>query len=169
MTQKYFPIQSVFLRAFGSPVLCAAYNSASMPQTYPAPACSCVSLICQIFPMRCKTPCIVRFTSLVNNHWFHKYVDTVLMKFSSNLYDAGFWAHIVVQSVVCAASCKRWRDCLRHCFLLAKDFLCSAMPSCLEAGQRAKLNRTCHSAQSSLSTFFQESLKRFLPLKEMNI
>jgi hypothetical protein len=33
------------------------------------------------------------------------------------------------------------------------------MPSCLEAGQRAKLNRTCHSAQSSLLTFFQESLK----------
>ncbi|WP_293662069.1 hypothetical protein [uncultured Phascolarctobacterium sp.] len=57
------------------------------------------------------------------------------------------------------------------------DFLYSAMPSCPKAGQRAKLNRTCHSAQASLRSLlleescmiFQESLKQFLPLKEMNI
>ena len=78
------------------------------------------------------------------------------MKFSNNLYGAGFWAHIVVQSVVCAASCKCWRDCLRHCCLLAKDFICSTMPSCPEAGQRAKLNRTCHSAQASLRSLLLE-------------
>jgi hypothetical protein len=40
------------------------------------------------------------------------------------------------------------------------------MPSCPEAGQRAKLNRTCHSAQSSLLTFFQESLKKIKKLKK---
>ena len=48
---------------------------------------------------------------------------------------------------------------MRHCCLAGKDFLCMTMPSCPEAGQRAKLNRTCHRAQSSLLTFFQESLK----------
>jgi len=40
------------------------------------------------------------------------------------------------------------------------------MPSCPEAGQRAKLNRTCHSAQSSLLTFFQESLKKIKKIKK---
>ncbi|WP_455656483.1 hypothetical protein [Phascolarctobacterium sp.] len=75
--------------------------------------------------------------------------------------------------------------------MLAKDSICSTMPSCLEAGQRAKLNRTCHSAQASLRSllleescirknsnsnqkkaffiFFQKSLNKFLPQKEMNI
>ncbi|WP_455656250.1 hypothetical protein [Phascolarctobacterium sp.] len=38
----------------------------------------------------------------------------------------------------------------------AKDFLCRSMPSCLEAGQRAKLNRTCHSAQASLRSLLLE-------------
>ena len=45
---------------------------------------------------------------------------------------------------------------MRHCFLPAKDFLCSAMPSCPEAGQRAKQNRTCHSAQASLRSLLLE-------------
>ena len=40
--------------------------------------------------------------------------------------------------------------------LCSKDFLCSAMPSCPEAGQRAKLNRTCHSAQASLRSLLLE-------------
>ncbi|WP_455655958.1 hypothetical protein [Phascolarctobacterium sp.] len=30
------------------------------------------------------------------------------------------------------------------------------MPSCPEAGQRAKLNRTCHSAQASLRSLLLE-------------
>ena len=40
--------------------------------------------------------------------------------------------------------------------MAAKAFLCTAMPSCPEAGQRAKLNRNCHSAQASLRSLLLE-------------
>jgi hypothetical protein len=43
------------------------------------------------------------------------------------------------------------------------------IPSCPERVQRVKRNPNLNSAESSLLTFFQESRKQFLPLKEMNI
>ena len=120
------------------------------------------------YTTECVTMCAQNPCTVLFSYGFHKQsIDLLMLSiftvYGSKTYDTeGFKAHWEDLADEQNAAASRRRVCLRYRQAMRSIVFWSfpAIPSCPERGQRVKRNPNLNSAESSLLTFFQESLKK---------